>query len=62
MHSISQQNANPFVEAGVQPECKDGIPLDPTVQLAMEWLHGPKQMQSNPTTNYVDPGFTNPCL
>ncbi|CAJ1357679.1 unnamed protein product, partial [Effrenium voratum] len=26
-------------EAGVQPECKDGIPLDPTVQLAMEWFN-----------------------
>lgn len=24
-------------QAGVQPESKEGLPLDPTVQLAMDW-------------------------
>ena len=24
-------------EAGIQPESKEGLPLDPTVQLAMDW-------------------------
>mmetsp|Transcript_7397 Transcript_7397/g.16231 ORF Transcript_7397/g.16231 Transcript_7397/m.16231 type:complete len:960 (+) Transcript_7397:101-2980(+) len=28
-------------EAGVQPEHKDGVPLEPTVQLAMEWFASP---------------------
>jgi len=26
-------------EAGVQPESKEGLPLDPTVQLAMDWFN-----------------------
>ena len=28
------------VQAGVQPESKEGLPLDPTVQLAMDWPWG----------------------
>lgn len=28
-------------EAGVQPENRDGIPLEPTAQLAMEWFSNP---------------------
>eukprot|EP00928_Gymnodinium_smaydae_P012291 TRINITY_DN14465_c0_g1_i2.p1 TRINITY_DN14465_c0_g1~~TRINITY_DN14465_c0_g1_i2.p1 ORF type:complete len:391 (-),score=78.50 TRINITY_DN14465_c0_g1_i2:115-1287(-) len=28
-------------EAGVQPDSREGIPLEPTVQLAMEWFNNP---------------------
>eukprot|EP00929_Paragymnodinium_shiwhaense_P070119 TRINITY_DN35491_c0_g1_i1.p1 TRINITY_DN35491_c0_g1~~TRINITY_DN35491_c0_g1_i1.p1 ORF type:complete len:827 (+),score=189.47 TRINITY_DN35491_c0_g1_i1:131-2611(+) len=28
-------------EAGVQPESRDGLPLEPTVQLAMDWFSNP---------------------
>ena len=26
-------------EAGIQPESKEGLPLEPTVQLAMDWFN-----------------------
>lgn len=30
--------ASMVTEAGIQPESKEGLPLDPTVQLAMDWF------------------------
>ena len=33
-------------QAGVQPESKEGLPLDPTVQLAMDWPHAWTQVDS----------------